>query len=320
LVVLLEDNTTVRTASARRSSAIRILYGIPHKGRYFMARKRAFVTGASRGIGKAIAIKLAQAGYDVAITARTVEEGEEREHSSTVKKSDTSPLPGSLSTTADVMRAAGAEVMVLPADLTERATLGAAATAVLERWGGVDLVVHNARFIGPGHMDILLDVPVEVLEKHVQGNAFAPLILNRYFLPPMIAQGGGTIIYITSTAAYEAPTKMAGKGGWGMCYAMSKHAGHAMAGVLDVEYRDKGVRSFNLQPGAIKTERLIQDMTAFGFDASGWTPPEVIGEVVNWLVTSPDADAYLGKTIQGQELCDELGLLPGWSLKRPVTA
>ena len=279
------------------------------------ARKRAFVTGASRGIGKAIAIKLAQAGFDVAITARTVEEGEQREHSSTVRKSDTSPLPGSLNSTAGQMRQAGAEVMVLPADLTERASLGAAAATVMERWGGIDLLVHNARFIGPGHMDMILDVPVEVLEKHVQGNAFAPLILTRHFLPSMIAQGGGTVIYITSTAGYEPPAKPAGQGGWGLSYGMSKAAGHSMAGILAVEYGGKGIRSFNLQPGAIRTERLMQDMKAFGFNAEDWTPPEVIGEVVAWLATSRDADKLNGQTIQGQELCDELKLLPGWKPK-----
>ena len=113
-------------------------------------RRKAFVTGASRGIGKAIAIRLAQGGFDVAITARTMEEGERREHSSTVKKSDTTALPGSLASTADALRAAGAEVLVLPADLLDRGSLGAAATTLLERWGAVDLVVHNARFIGPG--------------------------------------------------------------------------------------------------------------------------------------------------------------------------
>ena len=59
----------------------------------------AFVTGASRGIGKACAIRLAGVGFDVACTARTQHEGEEREHSSTVRKSDTTPLPGSLATT-----------------------------------------------------------------------------------------------------------------------------------------------------------------------------------------------------------------------------
>jgi NAD(P)-dependent dehydrogenase (short-subunit alcohol dehydrogenase family) len=277
-----------------------------------MARKKAFVTGASRGIGKAIAIRLAQGGYDVAITARTVEEGEPREHSSTVKKSDTSPLPGSLSSTASLMREAGAEVMVLPADLLERGSLGAAATRFLERWGAPDLVVHNARFIGPGHMDLIVDTPVEVLEKHVQGNALSPLLLSKFFLSPMIENGGGTIIYITSTAGYQAPTAMVGKGGWGLSYAMSKSAGHAIGWLLDVEYRDQGIRSFNVQPGPIKTERLMQDMKGFGFDADSWSPPEVIGEVVHWLATESAADKLRGTCIEAQEFCVEHDLLPGW--------
>jgi NAD(P)-dependent dehydrogenase (short-subunit alcohol dehydrogenase family) len=277
-----------------------------------MARKKAFVTGASRGIGKAIALRLAQGDFDVAITARTINEGEEREHSSTIKKSDTSPLPGSLSSTADMMRAAGAEVMVLPADLLDRDSLKAAADRVLEEWGTIDLLVHNARFIGPGHMDSILDTPVEILDNHVQGNALSPHLLNRCFLPSMLANGGGTIIYITSTAAYGAPPNKVGSGGWGLCYSMSKHAGHALTGIVDVEYRDQGIRAFNLQPGAIKTERLMQDMSAFGFNADNWTSAEVIGEVVNWLATSPDADQYLGQCVQGQELCYELNLLPDW--------
>jgi NAD(P)-dependent dehydrogenase (short-subunit alcohol dehydrogenase family) len=278
-----------------------------------MAR-RAFVTGASRGIGKAIAIRLAEAGYDVAITARTVEEGEGREHSSTVRRSDTSPLPGSLSTTAEIMRAAGAEVMVLPADLLDRASLGAAATKLLDRWGGVDLVVHNARFIGPGHMDLILETPVEVLEKHVQGNALAPLVLNRYFLPAMIAQGGGTMINMTSNAAYQAPPAKAGQGGWGLSYGMSKAALHSLAGFIALEYGDQGIRCFNLQPGAIATERIAQDMGVFGFGKDFGEPPQVIAEVVLWLATSPEADALNGQCIQGQQLCHERNLLPGWSL------
>jgi len=280
-------------------------------------RRKAFVTGASRGIGKAIAIRLAQGGFDVAITARTVEEGEQREHSSTVKKSDTTPLPGSLTSTADAVRAAGGEVLVLPADLLDRGSLGAAATTVLERWDNVDLVVHNARFIGPGHMDLITETPVEVLEKHVQGNAFAPMVLNRILLPAMLKRGSGTIIYITSGAAYDAPPAKAGKGGWGLSYAMSKAAGHSIAGLLAVEYADQGIRAFNIQPGPIRTERIAQDMAGFGFSADDgtWQPPEVIGEVVYWLATSPEADAYNGECVQGQEFCHQRKLLAGWNPK-----
>lgn len=282
-----------------------------------MARKKAFVTGASRGIGKAIAIKLAQSGFDVAITARTVEEGEQREHSSTLKKSDTSPLPGSLSSTASLMREEGAEVLVLPADLLDRPSLTAAAQAALDAWGQIDLVVHNARFIGPGHMDQILETPVEVLEKHVQGNALAPLVINRVLLPAMVANGGGTVIYITSTAGYEPPAAKAGEGGWGLSYAMSKAAGHSIAGLIAVELADSGIRSFNVQPGPIRTERIAQDMAGFGFDADDgfWQPPEVIGEVVTWLATSSEADSLNGQCIQGQELCQELNLLPSWRTK-----
>lgn len=279
-----------------------------------MASKKAFVTGASRGIGKAIAIRLANSGYDVAITARTVAEGERREHSSTVKASDTSALPGSLTSTADLLRAAGAEVLVLPADLLDRPSLTAAAQATLDAWGRVDLVVHNARFIGPGHMDLILDTPVEVLEKHVQGNAFAPLVLNRVFLPAMIAQGGGTVIYVTSGAAYQMPAARAGEGGWGLSYAMSKAAGHTIAGMIAVELADKGIRSFNLNPGPIRTERIAQDMGSFNLDATDaiWQPPEVIAAVVEWLAGSPEADHLNGQCIEGQELCEARGLLPGW--------
>ena len=79
-----------------------------------MADKIAFVTGASRGIGKGIALELAAAGYDVALTARTVHEGDAREHSSTLKRSDTSALPGLTRPTADLVRAAGVDASPSP--------------------------------------------------------------------------------------------------------------------------------------------------------------------------------------------------------------
>ena len=78
---------------------------------------------------------LARAGYDVAITARTVHEGEAREHSSTLKKSKTNPLPGSLESTAALVTAEGAKALPVAADLLDPVSLGVCVTTVLERWG-----------------------------------------------------------------------------------------------------------------------------------------------------------------------------------------
>src|SRR5439155_1100830 len=87
-----------------------------------MAERRvAFVTGASRGIGRACALELARRGLDVVVTARTVTGAERLEHSSTVKKSATNPLPGSLEATAREARALGAEALVVKLDLAARA-------------------------------------------------------------------------------------------------------------------------------------------------------------------------------------------------------
>lgn len=282
-----------------------------------MSRKVAFVTGASRGIGKSCAVQLAEAGYDVAITARTVQEGEQREHSSTLKASDLSPLQGSLTGTADLVQAAGARALVVPGDLLDAASLGAAVATVLERLGRIDVVVHNGRYIGPGHMDRFLDTPIALLRAQMEGNVFAPLIINQLVLPSMIANGGGTIVNITSASGYADPTKPAGQGGWGMGYGISKGAFQRVAGFLAVELGDQGIRCFNVQPGLIATERIAQDMAKFGITNQG-APMDVVGKVVRWLCTDPGSDEHNGRTIEAQFFCHERGLLPGWDGPRAM--
>jgi NAD(P)-dependent dehydrogenase (short-subunit alcohol dehydrogenase family) len=271
----------------------------------------AFVTGSSRGIGKAIAVDLAQAGFDVALTARTVAEGERREHSSTVRESDTSPLPGSLEGTAALVEAAGRDALVLAADLLDPATLGAAVATTLERKGRIDVIVHNGRYIGPGHMDRFVDTPIELLERQMRANVFAPLLINKLALPFMIGSGGGTIINITSASGYADPTKAAGDGGWGMGYGISKGAFHRVAGFLAVELAEQNIRCFNVQPGLIATERIAQDMAKFGISANG-APPEVVAKAVTWLCTDAGAASLNGANVEAQYFCHEKGLLPGW--------
>ena len=277
----------------------------------------AFVTGASRGIGKAIAIHLARAGCDVAITARTLEDGEEREHSSTLRSSDTTPLPGSLRSTAEDIEATGARCLALPADLTDRSSVVAAANRVLEQWGSVDVLVNNGRYVGPGHMDRFVDTPLELLDLHLEANVMAPLAFTKELLPAMLDRGSGVVVNVSSGAGTHDPEQPAGAGGWGLGYGISKGALHRVAGLLHVELEGRGVRFYNVQPGFIATERMAQDMKAFSFDASQGAPPDVVGAVVAWLVTNPAAAELRvagvdGREIDAQRLCRELDLLAGW--------
>jgi NAD(P)-dependent dehydrogenase (short-subunit alcohol dehydrogenase family) len=285
------------------------------------------VTGASRGIGKSIAVALARSGLDVALTARTVQDGEEREHSSTLHRSDTSPLPGSLASTAQLVRSAGARSFTVPADLTDRASVIAAADTVLAEWGRVDVLVNNGRYIGPGHMDRFEETPLELLDRHLEANVMAPLALIKAVLPGMLHRGSGCIVNVTSGAGFHDPPAPAGAGGWGLGYGFSKGALHRVAGILQLELAERGIRAYNVQPGFIATERMAQDMAAHGFDVSQGAPPDVVGAVVAWLVANPDAAEDVmaagpeaparvstsdGRNIEAQQVCEDLGLLPSW--------
>ena len=278
-------------------------------------RKVALVTGASRGIGKSVAQWLARGGYDVAITARTVHEGEVREHSSTLKASNTRPLPGSLDATAALVEAEGQQALQVPADLTDYASLGAAVARVEERWGGIDVLVNNGRYIGPGHMDLMLETPIDLLEKQVQANVLAIVVLCKLVVPGMIARGGGTILNITSGSAYADPTQPAGKGGWGMGYGITKAGMHRIAGFLNAELGDQGIRAYNVQPNLIATERIAADMGEFGI--VGGAPADVMGAVCKWIVERPDEVPGNGVTIEAQYECWKRNLLPEWEGPEP---
>jgi NAD(P)-dependent dehydrogenase (short-subunit alcohol dehydrogenase family) len=294
---------------------IRVPVHAPRFGGYKAGvdRRTALVTGASRGIGKACAVHLARAGYDVAITARSLQEGEAREHSSTVAKSNTKPLPGSLSSTADLIGTEGREALVVPADLLDRSSISAAAATVLDHWGRVDVLVNNGRYIGPGHMDRFLDTPLELLDAHLEANVMAPLVLAQAVLPGMVDRGQGLLVDISSLVAWADPPAPAGDGGWGLGYAFSKGALHRVVGVLHQEVGPQGVVCVNIDPGFIATERMAADMGEFGFDASAGAPPDVIGAVVAWLATDDHALEWAGRLVPAQQLCHDLELIPGWS-------
>lgn len=276
------------------------------------SRPVAFVTGASRGMGRASAIALARAGYDVAVTARTVSQGEPQDYSPSSRHSDITALPGSLEETATRIGAEGGRALVVPADILDESSLERAVGTVLDRWGRIDVLMNNARYIGPGHMDTVLDTTSDMLLKHFVGNVLAPLALDRLVLRQMIERGSGVIIHVTSAASFSDTTAKIGSGGWGMSYGVTKGALHRATGYLRTEHADDGVLIFNLQPGTIVTEQKKLDAQATGVAPAG-EPAEVVGAAVAWLCTDQRAAELNGRTVEAPFLVRELGLMPGWN-------
>jgi NAD(P)-dependent dehydrogenase (short-subunit alcohol dehydrogenase family) len=202
--------------------------------------------------------------------------------------------------------------MAIAADLLEHGTLGAAIAKVIEHYGRLDALVHCGRYVGPGHMDLFMDTPIDILRQHIEANCLGPMVMNQIAIPQMLRQGSGTIVHITSSAGFDTPRKPAGQGGWGMGYGISKAAFHRAVGILDTELSSQGLRFFNIQPGFVVTERMKQDMGEFGFGDDG-APPIVPAKVVRWVCTEPEAEQFSGKTIAAQHFCHERGLLPNWA-------
>jgi NAD(P)-dependent dehydrogenase (short-subunit alcohol dehydrogenase family) len=283
-----------------------------------MRQKTALVTGASRGIGKAIALSLARSGYDVALAARTVGKGDPTlDHTMSVHHVDSRPLPGSLEETAELVRAEGREAILLRMDLTDMVSVEAAVQSLLDQWGGAQVVVNNGRHIGPGIMDTILDTPVEEYAKFLQAHGISAIRIVQMLLPPMLAAGGGTFVTVSSGAGYDFyPTGIPGQQGVGLGYRIGKAAGHTLVGSIQAEYGAQGVRAFNVNPGYVLTERNALDAgETTGFDPSWAAPPAAIGAAVTWLIDSPEADSLQRSNIDAQTVAIERGVYPDWRAK-----
>ena len=271
--------------------------------------KRAMVTGASRGIGKATAVALAAQGWDVAISARTKGAGEGRDDSDV---GNNRPLPGSLDETAELVAAHGVRVLSVVADLHDHPTLVAAVDEVVGAWGGIDLLVNNAVDTGPGSMVPFVETSVEQLSAKLDANVVAQFILIQAVVPRMVEQGGGMVVNVTSHVATHEPPGPPGQGGWGMAYAASKAAFHRFAPLLAVELGDQGIRAYNLDPGNVATERMQVNAEALGL-AGHYTgaPPEVPARVIAWLTEHPEA-VENGGVAKAQKLALVHDLHPDW--------
>jgi NAD(P)-dependent dehydrogenase (short-subunit alcohol dehydrogenase family) len=269
-----------------------------------MSRRVALVTGASRGIGRAASLALAERGFDVVVTARTLVEG---------RSADGRPLPGSVATTAEAVRERGQEALPLHLDLLDAGSIAAAVDAALDTWGRIDVLVNNGIYTGPGSMEHFLRLDPETLLTMFQANVFAQVDVTQRVLPGMLERGRGCVVDLVSGAGLNDPPAPAGRGGWGYAYAATKAAFHRMAGVLAVEHAGSGVRFVNVEPGFVMTEAMrLNDPEGAISERFRPAPPEVPGRVIAWLAAEAEAEEWNGKTVFAQPFALERKLHPDW--------
>ena len=186
--------------------------------------KVALVTGGNRGIGRGIALALAAEGAALAITARGADD---------------------LERVAAELRAGGADVLAVPADVTDEGQVRDLFRHALERFGRLDVLVNNAGAFDGGPLD---ELSVEAWDKVIAINLRAPFLCTREAMRVMKKQGGGRIINIGSISAQRVRPHSAP-------YSTSKHGLWGLTQVTALEGRDFGISCGCLHPGNVLIER-----------------------------------------------------------------
>jgi NADP-dependent 3-hydroxy acid dehydrogenase YdfG len=210
--------------------------------------KVALVTGASRGIGAAVAHSLAAEGVRLALASRS---------------GDDLGLDG---------------VVARPCDVRRQADLDALVAEAAERFGGIDILVANA---GVGAYGPFLDLPADQLEEMIDVNVKGTLYAVRAALPHLLESDAADIVTLASEAGRRGLPLEA-------VYCASKFAQVGFTRALDHELREQGVRCSNVCPGGVATDFAMgrgrtPDMPAL----AGMMTPEDVAEVVRFVITRP---------------------------------
>jgi short-subunit dehydrogenase len=188
----------------------------------------ALITGASRGLGRALALHLAEKGVKLALVARGKEE-----------------LDGVV---AEIRAAHGRDypVVALSADIADKNAIYPLAAQAAQALGPVDLLIHNASKLGSTPLQLLMDTDCEELESVLQTNVVGPFRLTKALAGPMILREHGLVLSISSDAAVEAYPR------WG-AYSASKAAQDHLSRILGAELAETGVRFLSVDPGEMNT-------------------------------------------------------------------
>jgi NAD(P)-dependent dehydrogenase (short-subunit alcohol dehydrogenase family) len=251
--------------------------------------KVAIVTGSSRGIGKSVALKLAEDGADIVVSARTEDPGE---------------LPGAIGETASAVTAMGRKALAVRADLANDADLTRLVETSLKFFGHIDILINNAVIVGPRRQ--FVGGTPEFLDLAYRVNIRAPYVLAQQVSQCMAEAGGGVIINITSGAAmgaaHRSPDELrrAALDAMDPSYGITKAALDRMTTAYAAELLQSNIAIVSVSPGLVITERIRHAAIRPNVDFSRAEPPEVIANAVAFLCQR--GAEYAGQILRARDM------------------
>ncbi len=266
-----------------------------------VAGKTAIVTGASRGIGKQIAIELGRRGANVVVAARTVVPHRR--------------VPGTIGETVEAVQSVGGTALAVQTDLRDPNQVRALVDRTLEQFGSVSVLINNAADTSRIAMRRpFLDVTREDWLSQFETNLHGPFSLIQAVLPSMVSAKEGVIINVSSGAAEfvlipgESHDPVRGQLGERYAYAASKAALNRLGNALAAEFSSSGIAVMMVCPGSTHTE-LVELMLKEGTVEGSAGPIEVPVKTVLHMITCDNPMQFSGQFFHSNQFAQEHGLL-----------
>jgi len=222
------------------------------------SQPRAIVTGASSGIGKAVALAFAKSGIDLCLVSRSYDK---------------------LTEVAHQAQDYGVDVKVVSIDLSEVSTVRRKIQEIVQEWNGIDILINSA---GVGYTNFLRDTSLTDWQTVLNLNLTSVFECCMAVLPFMRTQSKGTIINIASISAHTNFPQ------WGT-YSISKSALVTLSQCLALEERGNGIRVTTISPGAVNTPIWDTGTVQADFNRTAMLTPETIAQTVLYTVLLPQS-------------------------------
>jgi short-subunit dehydrogenase len=219
--------------------------------------RRALITGASSGIGKATALAFAKAGIDLALVSRSQDK---------------------LETVAKEAKKAGVEAQVYVLDLAQTSQVRDKMKAIATEFGPIEILVNNA---GIGYTAPLSETPLADWQQVIDINLTSPFECIQAILPTMRDRGSGTILNVISIGGKQVFPN------WG-AYCASKFGLMALTKTLAAEERANGIRVTAICPGSVNTSLWDTKTVQADFDRNAMLTPEIVAESILNAATVPN--------------------------------